>query len=472
MNRGPGNIEDQFRELKGVSYMTCNDRKRSYFRGVAITAAMITAGSLGLLAGRAKGPELVSAARSAVRRSTGYPQLVSYEPLPPMDGAMCEWAPASTHTLFATALRQEQLARAAKVSSADIKTGPDLDRPPVRVIHDSYPTYSAVAVDPLRNEVVLQDENLFQTLVYDRTANTSPTSSMTEPKRVIGGLKTKVEFNCGLYIDPKNGDIYSVANDTMDTLVIFSHEAEGDVPPDRELHTPHRTYGIAVDEAAQELFLTVEYPPKVVVYRKMAQGEEKPLRVLEGEHTKLADAHGIAIDTKNQLIFVSNHGHASNPRVPGGGHFDPPSITVYPLKSSGDTAPLRVIEGPETQMNWPAGLYLDQDAGDLFVANDVGNSILVFREADGGDAKPLRVLQGPKTGLKNPTGVYVDTQNHELVVANMGNHAATVYQRIASGDVAPLRVIRSAPAGKIALAIGNPGATGYDSKRDEILVPN
>jgi len=54
----------------------------------------------------------------------------------------------------------------------------------------------------------------------------------------------------------------------------------------------------------------------------------------------------------------------------------------------------------------------------------------------------------------------------------MGNHSATVYSAQASGDVAPLRTIRSAPLGMRALAIGNPGAVGYDSKREEILVPN
>ncbi len=32
--------------------------------------------------------------------------------------------------------------------------------------------------------------------------------------------------------------------------------------------------------------------------------------------------------------------------------------------------------------------------------------------------------------------------------------------------------IRSAPAGKMAQMIGNPGAVAYDSKREEILVPN
>ena len=54
----------------------------------------------------------------------------------------------------------------------------------------------------------------------------------------------------------------------------------------------------------------------------------------------------------------------------------------------------------------------------------------------------------------------------------MGNHSATVYPRAANGDVTPLRTIRSAPAGKLALAIGNPGAAAYDTKREEILVPN
>jgi len=50
------------------------------------------------------------------------------------------------------------------------------------------------------------------------------------------------------YIDPVTGDIYAVNNDTVDSLVIFSRKAVADVTPDRELHTPHGTFGIAVDE--------------------------------------------------------------------------------------------------------------------------------------------------------------------------------------------------------------------------------
>jgi 6-phosphogluconolactonase (cycloisomerase 2 family) len=123
-------------------------------------------------------------------------------------------------------------------------------------------------------------------------------------------------------------------------------------------------------------------------------------------------------------------------------------------------------------MNWPAHINLDEERGELFVANDGGHSVLVFKVTDNGDVAPTRVIEGPKTQLRNPTGVFVDTENDEIVVANMGNHRATVYPRSANGDVAPLRAIRAAPADKPALQIGNPGAVAYDTKRDEILVPN
>ena len=66
----------------------------------------------------------------------------------------------------------------------------------------------------------------------------------------------------------------------------------------------------------------------------------------------------------------------------------------------------------------------------------------------------------------------MDIDNDELWVANFGNHTASVYAMTAEGDTPPLRVIRSAPAGTPSLMIGNPGALAYDTKREEILVPN
>jgi len=435
-------------------------------------------------------------ARPPQTRLVGQERLVSVWPLPDSGGVFCETAePAGPETLMA-ALQQRQEGRQAAITARNAATEDRSKLKPVRWIHDPYAAYSSVAVDPMNNEVVLTDENLFQILVYDRTATTPASARLTEPKRIIAGLNTKIEFQCGLYIDPKTGNIYAVNNDTVDTLVIFDRNAKGNVPPTRELYTPHGTFGIAVDEAAEEMFLTLQHDSAMVVFRKYAQKDESPLRLLQGDATSLADPHGIALDTKNGWVFISNHGAVSSrsPRpdarpsrraaqkqnwpleraqaVPGSGRNLPPSIIVHSMKAQGNASPLRVIQGPKTQFNWPTGLAIDEQRGELYVANDMGNSILVFNATDSGDVAPKRVIKGPKTNVANPTGVWVDLKNNELWVANFMNHSATVYPLNASGDVAPLRMIRSGPLNEASLGIGNPHPVAYDSKREQILVPN
>jgi DNA-binding beta-propeller fold protein YncE len=366
-------------------------------------------------------------------------------------------------------------------------------RKPDRMIRDPYAAYSAVAVDPNHDEVVMTDENLFNIWVYDRNVKTSP-GKTSEAKRLIGGLNTKIEFQCGLYIDPANGDIYAVNNDTIDTLVIFSRQAIGDVKPDRELHTPHGTFGITVDEQKQELFLTVQHDNAIVVYNKSAEGADAPLRVIQGDDTGLADPHGMALDSKRGELYVTNHGSTHSVResetragrrsetpgfplsrddaVPGSGKIGPPSITVYAKDAKGNARPLRKIEGPATQMNWPTGIVVDQDRRIIYVANDGGNSVLVFDGAASGNIAPLRAIKGPASMVRNPTGIFLDQKNKELWVANFGNHTSAVYSPDASGDAAPLRIIRSAPPDQPVPGLGNPHPIAYDTKRQQLLVPN
>jgi len=405
--------------------------------------------------------------------SFGVPQLVSIEPLPDV-GEMCIWEPTDVravpqeNNLFASF--PETSVHAA--SSQQNGQTADVIRPPVRNILDTDPIYTSVGVDTRNDEVFLQDSNTWSIRVFNRLDNTPPSAARTEPKRVISGPKTDVQFNSCVYVDPKNGDIYSVENDIGDSVVVFSQKANGDVEPIRKLHVTHRAYAMAADEDNQEFYLSVQYPPQVAVYRKTASGEEKPLRLLQGESTRLSDSHGIAIDTKRKLLFVNNWGNISDYKTAGTGRFEAPSITVYPLNADGDASPLRVIQGPKTQLNWPGAMSVDSDRGELYVANDVGNAIVVFRETDQGDVQPTRVIKGNRTGLSYPTSVFVDAKNKELWVSNLGNSSATVYPLNASGDVAPLRTIRSAPRDKISLKFGKTQAVAYDSKREQILVPN
>jgi hypothetical protein len=364
-------------------------------------------------------------------------------------------------------------------TSEQIKETEDLRahgaRLPLRTIRDTAPTYSAVAVDTNSNEVILQDNNLWSYRVFDRTAPTPKNDTdVTPPKRIVTGDHTALQFNNGLYVDPVDGEIYSVESDVGDKMVRFAREANGDETPISILHTPHRVYNIAADEMTQELFITVEYPPRVLIYPKHASGEDKQTREIEGDHTGLDAPHGIAVDEKDKLIFVNTWGHHSNFQIQGTGKFVPPAINVYALNANGDAKPLRVITGDNTQLDWPAAMKYNPNNGDLYVANDIGQSVLIFANAAKaqGDVAPARVIRGPSTRLRNPTGVALDLKNKEVWVSNLGNSSATVYPLMASGDVAPLRIIRSAEESKRGVNFGRTAAVAYDPIRQEILVPN
>ena len=362
-------------------------------------------------------------------------------------------------------------------------------RKPLRTIHDQYSQLSAVAVDVEHNDVVMADENLFQMLVYDRTTNTPPAAAMSEPKRSIRGPKTFMELQCAIYIDPKNGDIYSLNNDTERHMTVWTRDQSGDQPPAWKLRTPMGSFGIAVDEPANEMLITGQTENVVAAFARTAREDDRPSWVLWGDKTLLADPHGIALDTKKNVFFVTNFGATQSPRpikpdedylraavdpgnfIPGSGRFLPVSITVYDKTARDNTAPIRVITGPHTQLNWPTGLFVDSERGELYVANDGANSVLVFDTNANGDAAPLRVMKGPKTQLSYPSSVFVDLKNDELWVANFGNHRATVYPRAVSGNTAPIRVIRTAPETMAAPSLANV-RIGYDTKREQILAAN
>jgi DNA-binding beta-propeller fold protein YncE len=445
-------------------------------------------------------------AKTRTTRTIGADRLVSVQPLadavPMLSSDVPEICPFPGTDLDVHVGYQAQADLGAVPTSGTVRGRlGNINNSPLRQIQDPHPAWSAIAVNAENNMVVIADENLYRLVEYSRLDNTPPTGPPTEPRRVIGGPNTRTERICGMYIDPKTLEIYATNNDTQNWMPVFSREARGNAVPDRVLATPHRTWGIAADEMRQELYLTVQSPSAVVVYRKAAAENEAPLRLLEGDATELADPHGIAVDVKNDLLVVANHGHRrfyggaavstltrpweewvfasptalrGLPRrlLPGLGAFELPSINIYARGGSGNTPPLRVIKGPRTQLNWPSHVAVHEGRGEIFVANDASDSVLVFRESDRGDAAPIRVIRGLRTLLKNPTGLAVDATNNELWVANMGNYAAIAFPVNATGDVAPIRTIRGGPPNQTALMIGNPGAVAYDSKRQQVLVPN
>jgi DNA-binding beta-propeller fold protein YncE len=454
---------------------------------------------------------VLSRGRAPVQEGTrqtqiiGRERLVSVEPLSQEYGQLCVMDSPDTNPALMASLQQENLISSLRQQSGSVRTaGPSAPprpsnavradvakRQPASTLRDPRNAFAGIAIDPTRNEVIVAEENNFSLLVYDRMENTPPRAALSEPKRTIQGPSTFLEYACSVYVDPATGEIYGINNDTLNWMTVFDRNAKGNATPNRKLHTPHTTFGIVGDEEAQELLMTIQDDHAVSTFKKNAKDQDAPVRLLQGPKTLMADPHGIALDPKTGLIYVTNWGTNQErnynvpPRygkknwpvgrqnnIPGSGKINPPSITVYRKDAAGDVAPLRVIQGPKTLLNWPTSIAVHPDRKELFVANDTSDTITVYRTEDNGDVAPIRVLKGPKSMIKNPTGVAVDTKNNELWVSNFGSHSATVYPIDAAGDPVPRRVIRSGPVEAPSPMFSNPHTVAYDSKRDQLLVSN
>ena len=361
------------------------------------------------------------------------------------------------------------------------------DVPPSRVVSDPYPTLHSVAVDAVNDRVFVSDPNRHALWSYERRA-ASTGSEAVAPLTGIRGPATGMMFIAAVAVDPDAREVYTVDNDIGDRMMVFSYDANGNVKPLRALSVPHQAWGVSINPSRKEVAVSVEGPREIVVYAQGASGSDAPLRMIRGPHTGLGDPHGVFFDGRNNEIVVANHGN-QNGREPApgsvaparrggergavmGGRFDEPSITVFPGEATGDVAPLRRIQGPKTGLNWPMAISVDVDHDEIAVANSGDSSIRIFSRTGAGDAAPVRVIKGARTGIHGPMGVTFDVKNDELWVANYGDHTALVFARGAAGDSAPKRIVRNAPAGSPTVGFGNPGAVAYDSKRDELLVPN
>src|SRR2546428_2624294 len=135
-------------------------------------------------------PGLAAISDTNLRQATGSPQLVSIRELPNL-GEGCTWEPVGVSSAMMIPDAREDYglfagwrdrSAFASSSSQEGETS-DVTRPPVRMIRDLDPIYSSVAVDPIHDEVILQDNNLWATRIFNRLDNTPPDAPRTEPKR-------------------------------------------------------------------------------------------------------------------------------------------------------------------------------------------------------------------------------------------------------------------------------------------------
>ncbi len=356
------------------------------------------------------------------------------------------------------------------------------DVAPVTNVADPYPTWNGVTVDTDNNRVIFSDLNRHGYFIYDRLAH-SEGGEVTPWLKHVGGREAGLGFVSGIQADPEKKVVYIAENDGFG-IRTFSYDDDGPVKARNLVATPHQVWGIALSRARKEMLVGVEELHALLVYKQDAEKLDPPLRVIRGVNSGIADPHGVYMDSVNNEIVVANHGnwslyHPNTDHDPipavipiSPGHFDEPSIRIYPVMASGDAKPIRTIQGSKTGLDWPMQIDVDLPHNEIAVANFGGDSISIFRRTDKGDVAPIRELKGAKTGIIGPVGVAIDTKNDEMIVANYGDHTAVVFPRTASGDVAPKRIIRNAPLNAETCGFTNASSATYDSKRKQVLVAN
>ena len=167
------------------------------------------------------------------------------------------------------------------------------------------------------------------------------------------------------------------------------------------------------------------------MFARLANGNAGPVRVIEGQGTKLSRTmHGIAYDAVHDEMIVPVH-------LAG-------ALLVFRGDAKGEEAPIRVIQGPHTRILRPETTAVDLVHNEIYVGEDGGKDVMVFPREANGDVAPLRTIRGPKTGLDEVRGVAVDPVRNLVVVASRNRTGTTglfIFRRTDDGDVTPRAII-------------------------------
>src|SRR5437899_5820683 len=102
-------------------------------------------------------------------------------------------------------------------------------------------------------------------------------------------------------------------------------------------------HGLAYDEVHDEIVVPSPLAQAVLIFRGGAEGEEAPLRVIQGPRTGIVGTGYGALDT------VSVDGANNEIYLPVASDH----VLVFDRMASGDVAPKRILGGTDTQIRYP-----------------------------------------------------------------------------------------------------------------------
>jgi len=191
-------------------------------------------------------------------------------------------------------------------------------------------------------------------------------------------------------------------------------------------------HNIEYDGVNDEMWHANPEAQAILVFRGAADGEEAPIRVIQGPHTRLAfPNYGIGVDPVNNEVFV----------------VDKEYILVYPRTAKGDVTPIREIKGPDTQLLNARAIIVDTARNVIVVGTN--NGLVIFDRNADGNAKPRAVIAGPVSGIRVSKSAGTATQE-ELDLRRRGNTGSAIQS------------MRESPKGYLVAIVGGRAGRGGD----------
>jgi DNA-binding beta-propeller fold protein YncE len=220
----------------------------------------------------------------------------------------------------------------------------------------------------------------------------------------------------------------------------FASSADKNAVPTRIIegqntHLNRTVHAIAYDDLHDEIVVQSNIGQAVLTFRGGANGDEAPIRVIQGSKTLLRDPQTIFIDPVNNEIYALNMGTDD-------------TLLVYDRTAQGDVAPKRVLKSPAAV----AGVGAVDPVSNLVFLAGRGKGMLVYARTAEGTTPPLRTIGGgPVSGLAAPGRIVVYPQTRRVIVTTGANQGERdddsgalsprayvgVWNQDDSGDVAP-----------------------------------
>jgi len=193
-------------------------------------------------------------------------------------------------------------------------------------------------------------------------------------------------------------------------------------------------HGFSYDPIHDEIVVNSPLTQAILTFRGSVNGEEPPIRVIQGPKTKILGADTGALNTvtadpeHNEIFLPVGNG------LRGRGTGSVQGVYVFDRVADGDVAPKRILAGPDTLINSATPQSAVDPIHNLLVVKS-GGALLIFDREANGNTKPLRVIKGPKTGGFGGGQIAVYPEKGWILTNARDDWA--VWSVMDDGDVAP-----------------------------------